>query len=761
MHLGSGNLTSGGLGKNHELFSTFTTNKREDPQFSIIKAGVSYLKSFLKNKTGFVQQQLGWISQHCTLVQNFNPPTNSMQVLLNDGTQVSFLANGRVSIYNQLNRIIPNNEIEEIKIVSPFFDDNGLLIKKFKEDFKNANVKILVQEGKTCLPKDIASFERIKLFDWNETERAKKRFKSGERFNHSKVFIFKSPSETYILHGSPNATASGFGIHQYFVNDEAALLFKFNNVLERHTLGLSSNKELDAKTLKKHNYLPNPERAINYSKSSIKILGADKNLKDIRINFSKSIEKNQVINFLDASGKVIKGIEGSKYCSREIQLSIEVFPEIQNAVALYVSQGESKVSKHAFINDLEYLWKCNPSKENRKIQKLISNIQIGNISEFDIVNHLTSIIKSQEQSGIKKPASRSIKPGQQTAIDDVSYQEAKSLNENEKHESHMLNSPKQLWDALNVLLKFFKTANEEKSIDQEEEGAKDDGGDVDEDKKNLYSKTKSFNSSKALERVRKRLIQSFDKYLAYLKHLFGKKDYKISSSDLCYFLVLYYQLIFIANKKYNLKLSGKQKKGKVLLPLNGLIKELKSFNSISIRVVGHFLLLLNKFEHIEYDDEFSVQEFNVYKKQCSVLIYFALSIHSKINNHKRSDWWSLLWINCSSSLSGFNQKSFEKLIDSFDDLVHFEMEDLEEEVKSIIAESAQIKSNTYQNIDLKKYIYLNQFGTSEIIRKIPSSNPKSIELSFPGINFDKNKNNFVYPFFYNFNQEDFLKVFRK
>jgi HKD family nuclease len=702
-----------------------------------------------------------WIIQHCDLIHNFDLSEDGRRIPLNEHTEVSFIVKSRQSIYEQLTSLVPVEEINEIEVVSPFFDAGGDLLSKLHGDFNNAQIKIFIQEGKTVLPTYPLRLDRIKYFDWNETIRAQKRFKSGQRFNHSKIFVFRSETNTYIFHGSANATSPAFGLHPVLRNDEAALLFHYEGSKGVPDLGLGESNELDIGKIKSASYLPRPENSVKYFKSEIRIYGADKLLSRISMVLSRPLDEEESLSFLDSNGQIITSMLPESN-SNEINISVKDYPSLRKAVALYVSRGEEKISRHALINQVAYLWKCDPSRENRKLQKLLSNIQVGEVNEFDILSHLNSILRERNEDRSIKSAALRVSSESATSNSAITYEQAKALEEDDSSDFHALASSKSVWEALNILFRFIQTSKEDNSIDQEEEGFQTDGGEVQEEKERLYLKDKVFSDQKDFDRMKVRILSSFDKYLKYLEYLLDQDDYEVASPDLCYFLVLYYELIYIAGKPYQLKIDKENSDYKVLLPLNGLMKIEDSFNSISIRILGHFILLTNKYRHKEYEDEYSIKEFETYKEQCSVLIYFALTLHASLNRLKPIHRYSLLWLNTEFSLCPFKGDSFEKLMETIIDKINFDLpDDLNELRLSIERDVARIKKDIDHPTSNSMYTQLPFFGTCKIIKKMPLKSPKSIKVSFPGVSYDEIASDFIYPLLYNFEREEFMKSVKK
>lgn len=665
MHLGSGNLTSGGLGKNHELFSTFSTDEEQDPQFSIIKSGITYLTDFLKEEKGFVRQQLKWIQQHCKLISDFGYPANDGLIKIDEEVSMAFLKNGSECIYDQLGKLIPAREITRIKIISPFFDENARFVHQLLADFEKAQIDILVQDQKTFLPFPIPENDRIKFLDWESTERAAKKIKSVSRFNHSKLFLFETETEAYLLHGSPNATIAGFGYHAHFKNDEAALLFHFPHKADVPDMGINGNNEIAPNQLKPARYLPPPEDAVKTTNFKIKILGADKYQNRIEINLSSPLPDNYGIIFMNAEGEVLDFAGDLNLHTARATINLKENPGLRPAVAMYIEKEGNRVSNYSLLHEVESLWKCNPSQESRKFQKLLSDIQVGMVDEFDILNHLNTIIREQSEDRERRPAALKVHSAHAHLKDDISYEEANSLME-EEAEEHPLSSSKQMWEALQILFRFIQDSKEEKNIDQEETGSTDDGGDYEEDRRQPYDNEKTINTTKEFDDAKQSLIHFFDKYLQYLKHLLDQPDYQVTIPDLCYFLILYFQLLHVAEKPYYAKDDQKRVHPKVLLPFEGAMDKFDSFENISIQVLGHFILLVNKFSFRQYDDEYSSKELQLYKEQCANLIFFSLCLHTTLRPlPKMMMWWvAILWQNTVDGLSWFDEKALKLLAKS-------------------------------------------------------------------------------------------------
>ena len=93
-----------------------------------------------------------------------------------------------------------------------------------------------------------------------------------------------------------------------------------------------------------------------------------------------------------------------------------------------------------------------------------------------------------------------------------------------------------------------------------------------------------------------------------------------------------------------------------------------------------------------------------------------------------------------------------------EDKIHFEDPASPEKlIKKIRLHINRIKEEVEKPIVEKRFTFLEQFGFCYIIEKIPNLDPKSIKVSFPGINYNKDLFDFVFPLAYNFEENNFYR----
>lgn len=742
LHVGSGNLTNGGMGKNHELFSTFSCNSINDPQYPIIKSGIDYLVNKIHENKGFVSQQLTWILDNSNLLSSFEQPVISAAVELTETSSCSLLFNDVDSIYYHLLESIQIDQVTAIKIVSPFFDGDGRFIRKLLDDFSGADIEIFVQN---TIPAELISFmddSRVTFYDWSETTRGKK-FLSGynnetDRQLHAKVFVFETSEKSYLLHGSPNATSAAFGLNSSTINDEAAILYAYTSSEVLPDIGLLPEIEIIQAHTSRSRTLPNPESIINHKVSKTKILGIDKYTNKIQAYLAIPKETATHINFCDIKRDILESVLIPAN-NLEITLTFTDYPTLRNTALAFLSQNDDPCSKNAYVNDVHYLQKGNPSKENQRLQKLLSTIMLGNMNEFDIFSHLSLIMKDKDGANTKKYRSST---NSNTIPISMSYEESKALLQSKQsdEESILFSSSKKLLDAINAIIQISKTNREEQEMDQDEVGGKDGGQDEDlEPSKSLYANPKVFRSQKTFDNQQKKVMSLYNGYMEYLANDTYHRteliaDKCISTSELSYFIVLYLQLLHIANKPYAIK--DQESNSNPLLISTSSISHQESFSSISLRLIGHFLLYLNSYEFKKYDDDYSNEELDKNKEQLSLLITFGLTLHYKLIP-RHGKWVKSLFLNATKILPSIEASQLhhiaQKLPDISLDIPHDLQLVFDELTKVAIDESAD-------------HEILPEVGLVNILKFIPNrTQQNALKVSFSGINYNEKTKQFEYP----------------
>ena len=748
MHIGSGNLTSGGFGKNHELFSTLISSDKESKLYPLINCGANYLLNYLNDKKGFVQRQIDWIREHCNLLNINEDYSDVNQVEIDSALSISFVSNQNESIYKSLKEIIPTQDIVEIDIVSPFFDKECDFVNQLIQDFPNAIISIFLQNGKVEYNFNSISTDRINYFDWSATTIGKRKFKSGEKYNHSKVFIFKSANNKYFYHGSANATISAFGLGN-LSNNEAGLLYE--SKIQEFDVGLSPKVKLEQEIFISKKNIPSPLESVKTQSLTVSINGADLYKDTIEVYIEKEVLGDEII-MVDCNNSIIFkfGIHSIEDKYLISNLGIDIVSAIN---ALYIGRNGVKVSNIFYPCKVEYLLKCNPSKENRKFQKFLYDIEIGNTNSFEIISRLELILKEKGRVVIKNKKSTTRSTSSRKHIV-YTYDDA--LKSKELLESDADKNIKSLHHSLELLFYIKQYLKEDKNINQDEGGYKA-GGDANETDDEIFKKKKVFLSINAFEKKKYTTIQYFITYATYLRErsqlnsLNKKVEYEIASSDLIFLEQSIIHLLSLADQ--DLKVKNKvvvhengdsikvieESQIRKVLPKEGLISSKDSLHSLLRMLLGEFTFYLMGGKFYNYEDKYSRLDQEKYINSCKKYLLTSICIYHSLFSDSSNDveLWYYLGNTC---LGHINEADIEEVIfnTNFSSL----------KVSKVIDAYRELSQKTIQTNGKEGHYLKNQDGYYIIDAIVPLHNPTIFKLKFPGIGVLESNSDYVPYTFY-------------
>lgn len=749
MIIGSGNLTSGGMGKNHELFISFYADSQTRDQLPLILEGWHYLRSVTSATSGIALRQQKWIIENCSLLgENTKIPEQNNFIPIDNGTEVSFLHNTDGALWDKMKALIDNpGSITRITVASPYFDKNGAFLDQLIKHFPKANTEIFIQDKNVLLPLDYKAPAPVKFYKWDETDIAvESRFKKHDRFQHSKLLHLQAGNAEYLLLGSPNATSPGFLYSSAQFNAETAVLLKGKNVNWLSMLGITGKKvpiDLSAlPAIERVDVEKQRDRRLLY-----KIEAIDRYAKEFTVYINKPIQEGLFIRLFDSLGDKLEDnpISSVKVVSWAFLISSVKLAEQVVFGAIFNEKG-IQVSNSQLINNAKALETTHPSRENRRINKLLDKMMEGKYSELDLFDFYEAIRTERKfpKKTLTKPVIRYKTDNKDN--DGISYEQAM---ENMLREKSVIGledfEPVRIWDTYFAKLEQELRAREEEEIDDDEDGDLRTGKGREEKNK----KSKVFESRNLFERARDRVSHLFETYAnglieATADALEKKGEYKITRTDYAFFLLTTSHLIDIAGKEYSYREKNKEETSKVLLPFIGPLDEYRSFDSISVDIIGKFLLFLqHAVSEMEYTDEYEVKKLGHFKQMAWGKILTMLSIiELKCRGEEEKYWnkWnSILVLNSIGKFQSENLPIRDILSREFR-LLSIEKLSVEAALQKIspLVKKAHFIINSDPGEQLKHdLVFTNQLGFCFIEERLPrSENAKFFRISNPGLEFE-------------------------
>lgn len=365
--IGSGNITSSGLSTNDEIWGAFHLDNIGNENAPLFGAVWSYLQTYLKQSLGFVQQKIEWIHKHSPWLNEL-PVSYDWINLSSLGNTVKFIANSNEqSSFKKLVDSLPENGIEELTIVSPYFDKSGSQLIQFINQFNPSKVNCLIDSISGTIPSEINEqiASQINFYNWSD---CRGDFDSIYNRLHAKIFHFKTIEEEYLLIGSANATSAALGtIESLAKNGEAGVLLK---------------RPLAEKTWLEELKIELPNTTIDIQKTSIKS-SLQASIKKIqhkfRIKYSE-LRSSELTIYLNADCTekiellvIDRNDSSMEYSIKEIKgdtLTV-LITDPDKAFKVSIVENEERISNYSIIHRLELLLRCNPDPKQEKLDALL------------------------------------------------------------------------------------------------------------------------------------------------------------------------------------------------------------------------------------------------------------------------------------------------------------------------------------------------------------------------------------------------------
>lgn len=223
--IGSGNLTNSGLSSNDEVWGAFHTYKTESKATPLFKAVYQYLIPFEKYCYGVNTKMWEWILSSSPWLKELLENDIQASEFKSKDQRISLISSFRdTSIYQQVLQKLPNETLESLVIISPYFNKNGQVITQFKQDLKPEKIQIVVDSRFGTIPYQFNTNKTVQFYDWQYIESISRH--QSPRL-HAKIIQFKFKTKTFLLIGSANATIEALGSSsQLTKNAEMCLLIE-------------------------------------------------------------------------------------------------------------------------------------------------------------------------------------------------------------------------------------------------------------------------------------------------------------------------------------------------------------------------------------------------------------------------------------------------------------------------------------------------------------------------------------------------------
>ena len=677
MIFGSGNITAGGHGKNHETFTSLFADNKESNLIPLIQEGWSYIEYLSKELQGYSKDRIfNLIPKNCILLKSKGVSKHKFHKI-DEETEIALVYNDTTSIISQIINLLPVNSIKKIEIVSPFYDEDGSLLVQLLLEFPNATLEVYVPKENGLAPIKMPNNNRVTFYSWEETPRGKKAISGKNQYNrklHSKIFNFKSEDNWFFMIGSANATIPAFGtINKRGVNEEFGAIYKSNKTNYFKELNISKSIIINnINILSRSDIRGEDSKNNSEGKPKLKILSCD------LINLKINIYVKDKINNSDTKAVIFNEFgmplivnENVIVVDDKIQILIKSDDLKSNPVYVLLQNnlGED-ISNKQLINFLDKLYNTDPSKENRTIRGILNDLEIGKINEFQILDYINNLRPSSKDIKVietQKDGNGNVYriSSDQAEKFEMTYEQAIEAAKNKESGAKIAQTYGviQIWGMISKLLRDESEKKTEEINDEEELASAIEGA-----KRTVYiSKDKNIKEIKTNAEADKLITKTKQIVADYIKSLdkiSRDKFNSINEISLCQFLVISKVLTVILNfteYKFPTKKENQIRDDKLYTP-DKWKKITKSYYAILMKemlIPFAKLFITNNTELIE-DDEMREMKLKEYSNSmiCDLTIYLSL-IYQSVNEKQLQQTLDLTYINIidnlNSSLNGFDE----------------------------------------------------------------------------------------------------------
>ena len=241
--VGSGNMTTCGHGKNIEVWNPIYVDSKDSTLYPFAVEVWNYVSGLY----GSLGKEAEWfimsIVENCSLLENIDQNIGGIEYAISPDYSIRFFPGSpRNNIIGQIGQWIGDDTIEEITIMSPFYDDQARLIDYFNDTFTPKQIRIIIQDDFGNKPNYKKLPDNCFVYSWDKChiEGAKK------RSFHSKCLFFQGQQYSYLFCGSANASVAAMGLPSVNnINYEASVGYKSESINFWRESGITLGEKAD------------------------------------------------------------------------------------------------------------------------------------------------------------------------------------------------------------------------------------------------------------------------------------------------------------------------------------------------------------------------------------------------------------------------------------------------------------------------------------------------------------------------------------
>jgi hypothetical protein len=475
--IGSGNLTNSGLSSNDEVWGAFHTYKNESKALPVFQSAFEYLNNLKPFCFAENTKKWDWLLKGSSWLSDLGNSKNINTAYHSNDEVLLLKSFADASIYKQLIANLPNSNLKNITIISPYFNKRGDLITNLIDDLDPDTIDVIIDSKFGTIPHKFIQNKRVKFHEWEFVKGSESN--SGTRL-HAKIFQFQYEKSTCILTGSANATIEAFGTKvNNSRNAEASVLIKSDeskNWMEELQIIIPSENSFDFGS---YNIEKSISNTIDYKSFAYNIHHAELDVTELSVYVSsKEMIPEKSFIVIEKRNDEKSFYEIPTHSSSMIIIELKEL-EAELGFRVYIANDVlERISSYDKIHNQQLIQRTNPDSKSTKFLEILNGTELGN---SDLIT-LLEFANFKENSNVRISNSSS-----KVVVDksiEVDLKEYGTVSEEEFHQNENIieerhsNASSQLTmleDFLNNMT--FKDVEEDfnDSVERSAEDSKDAG----------------------------------------------------------------------------------------------------------------------------------------------------------------------------------------------------------------------------------------------------------------------------------------------
>jgi hypothetical protein len=463
--VGSGNMTTCGHGKNIEVWNPIYVDSKDSPLYPFAMEVWNYVSDLYGNLGKEAEWFIQSIVENCNLLDNLDQITGGIEYPVSPDYSIRFFPGSpQNNIVSQIGMWIGDDIIEEITIMSPFYDDQARLIGYFNDILTPKQIRIIAQDDFGNKPNYKKLPDNCFVYSWDKChiEGAKKR-----NF-HSKCIFFQGQRYSYLFCGSANASVAAMGLPSVNnVNYEASVGYKSESINFWKESGITLGEKTDKskentdssvnKKEKRHLSVWLKEVSFEYDHISVSYLSEVDN-PDAYINIASGNRKQS----FSYKTKINEGESNVEF------LLDDPFTPILS----WISDANGEViSNFQFVISSTSMMQNDPSELNIKFNRNRRKIEQGDIMNAAAVKFFEEVLSESKElkqlKAVKKQQEMTVNVDNTAGNTFKSFEEYKSGNE--ARPTYSQNRFSESHKALSLMDSFISYINRSVQIQEDDE----------------------------------------------------------------------------------------------------------------------------------------------------------------------------------------------------------------------------------------------------------------------------------------------------